>query len=43
MCEESAKLDVELEGEEGVAFAIACEEVIEAVKSGEIEGEYFEF
>ena len=43
MCEASAKLDVELEGEEGVAFAIACEEVIEAIKNGEIEGEYFEF
>lgn len=43
MSEEKETFDEELTGEEGVAFAIACEEVIEAVKNGEIEGEYFEF
>ena len=33
----------EMTEEEAAAFATACEEVIDAIKNGEMEGEYFEF
>lgn len=35
--------DKELTEEEAAALILGCEEVIEAIKNGEIEGEYFEF
>ena len=35
--------DEELAGEEAVKFMIEVETIIEAIKNGEIEGEYFEF
>ena len=37
------KLDKELTGEEAAKLVIEVEETIEAIKNGEMEGEYFEF
>lgn len=39
----SEKLDRELTEDEAVELIIEVEEVIEAIKNGDIEGEYFEF
>ncbi len=43
MSEEKETLDEELTGEDAAKFIIECEEVINAIKNGEMEGEYFEF
>lgn len=37
------KLDKELTGEEASKLIIEVEETIDAIKNGEMEGEYFEF
>lgn len=39
----SEELDRELTGEEAAEFILEAEEIIEAIKNGDIEGEYFEF
>ena len=39
----SEELDRELTGEEAAEFIFEVEEVIEKIKNGDIEGEYFEF
>ena len=39
----SKELNRELTEEEAAEFILECEEVIEAIKNGDIEGEYFEF
>ena len=39
----SEKLDRELTEDEAAELIIEVEEVIEAIKNGDIEGEYFEF
>lgn len=36
-------MDEELIGEEAIEFVIEVESIVEAIKNGEIEGEYFEF
>ena len=43
MSEEKETFDEELTGKDAVKFLIECEEAIDAIKNGEIEGEYFEF
>lgn len=43
MSEKKETFDEELTGEDAVKFLIECEEVINAIKNGEMEGEYFEF
>ena len=39
----SEELDREMTEEEAAEFIVEVEEMIEAIKNGEIEGEYFEF
>lgn len=39
----SEELDRELTGEEATEFILEVEEIIEAIKNGDVEGEYFEF
>lgn len=39
----SEELDRELTEEEAAEFILEVEEVIEKIKNGDIEGEYFEF
>lgn len=39
----SEKLDRELTEDEATELVLEVEEVIEAIKNGDIEGEYFEF
>lgn len=39
----SEELNRELTEDEGLEFILEVEEVIEAIKNGDIEGEYFEF
>lgn len=39
----SEELDRELTEEEAAEFILEAEEIIEAIKNGDIEGEYFEF
>lgn len=36
-------IDIELNEEEAAKLIIEVEEVIEAIKNGEMEGEYFDF
>ena len=43
MSEEKEKLDTELTEEEAAKFVIECESVIDAIKNGDMAGDYFEF
>ena len=40
---EIKELDISLDPEEAAKLILEAEEVIQAIKDGEIEGEYFEF